>query len=436
MAERKSYEELNKIKEELGIKTLWSFSRYDKYKTDMWEYKLNYIDHIKEDKMSSIYSPQGSACHDIIEGLYEGTYKYEQMYDEYETNLMALTLNDFKYASDSDRNKSIANKYEECVRHFFKNHKVITNRNEVEKFVLVKITDKIYFQGYIDFLHFDEERDERGNNVIKKVHVVDFKTSTLYRGNAIESHGKQLLLYSEAIHQLLGIPYEDIIPEWNFLKYTKVTYDQKKKDKDGNRVKKDRILERHKIGESLANTVKMWLKDTSDYDLGLTESDIDELLERVITENSLECLPKEVQARFSFDDAYVQVPLSEEIINELKNDIINTINEIEEKTAKYEQSVKDGNPDESLFWQEVTANDEFRLATLCGYSRKYHKPYDEYLKDKEIMNKTENEDNTSDDLDDFLSSIGFETENNTETTEIVSDSGMSDDELMAFLDSL
>ena len=37
-----------------------------------------------------------------------------------------------------------------------------------------------------------------------------------------------------------------------------------------------------------------------------------------------------------------------------------------------------------LFWQDVTDADAYRLATLSGYSRKLHKPYDTYLKEQEL----------------------------------------------------
>ena len=61
-----------------------------------------------------------------------------------------------------------------------------------------------------------------------------------------------------------------------------------------------------------------------------------------------------------------------------------------------------------LFWQEVTDADAFRLATLSNYSRTLHKPYDEYLKNKEIFEnntKDEEESQEEQDLLDFLNSL-------------------------------
>lgn len=63
-----------------------------------------------------------------------------------------------------------------------------------------------------------------------------------------------MVIYAEGIRQALNIPLEDIVCEWNFLKYVTVTIEQK------NGKKKDRYIERNSIGESLINTAKMWLK--------------------------------------------------------------------------------------------------------------------------------------------------------------------------------
>ena len=127
----------------------------------------------------------------------------------------------------------------------------------------------------------------------------------------------------------------------------------------------------------------------------------------MILDNTIDCLPKEVRDKFEIKDCYVQVPLSEEKIDELKSDIANTIHEFRDKEKEYKET-----KDEMLFWQDVTDEDAFRLATLSGYSRALHKPYDAYLKDQDMFKN-----NTDEDLDNL--------ENNTE-----------EDDLLSFLNSL
>ena len=81
---RKTSKELTEICNKFGIDTLWSWSRYHCYKQDRWEYFLKYILHKKEDRTNSIYCVSGGNVHDIIEQLYTGKIKYEDMPDLYE----------------------------------------------------------------------------------------------------------------------------------------------------------------------------------------------------------------------------------------------------------------------------------------------------------------------------------------------------------------
>lgn len=373
---RKTGEELTKICKKLNVDTLWSWSRYHCYKQDRWEYFLKYILHTSEDRNNSIYCVSGGNVHDIIENLYSGKIKYEDMPEAYEDSLFTMNCADLKYnRSDSEKNDAIADKYENCIRHFFKNHQMIKYPHKVESFITIKISDKIYMQGYVDMLYIEPYTDDNGNER-KRVHIVDWKTSTRYQGKKIDEECGQLVIYAEGIRQALNIPLEDIICEWNFLKYVTVTIEQK----NGN--KKDRYIERNSIGESLVNTAKMWLKHFG------YEDDIEKYIDEMVLRNNIDCLPNEVRDKFEIHDCYVQIPLSDEKINDLKQDIIVTVNEIEDKKAEY-----DNTKDEEIFWQEVTDADEFRLQNLSGYSRKLHKPLDAYLKEKELFT---NEDNIAD----------------------------------------
>lgn len=387
---RKTGKELTELCNKFGVNVLWSWSRYHCYKQDKWEYFLKYVLHEPEDRTNSIYCVSGGNVHDIIEKLYNGEIEYDDMPELYEDSLFTMNCAELKYnRSDSEKNDLIANKYENCIRHFFKNHNLIKFPHKVEHFITIKISDDIYMQGYVDMLYIEPYTGADGK-IRKKVHIVDWKTSTRYQGAKIDAECGQLVIYAEGIRQALNIPLEDIICEWNFLKYVTVTIEQK----NGN--KKDRYIERNAIGESLVNTVKMWLK-TYGY-----EDDMDRYIDEMILNNDINCLPDDVCAKFSVHDCYVQVPLSEEKIKELKDDICAAIAEINDKEKEYQATSND-----NVFWQDVTDADEFRLATLSGYSRKLHKPYDQYLKEKELFteNKEENNESDEDDLLAFVNSL-------------------------------
>lgn len=387
---RKTGKELTELCEKFGVKVLWSWSRYHCWVQDTWEYFLKYILHEKEDRTNSIYCVSGGNVHDIIENLYTDKIKYKDMPEAYEDSLFTMNCAELKYnRSDSDKNDAIANKYENCIRHFFRNHNMIKFPHMVEHFITIKISDDIYMQGYVDMLYIEKYKDDNGEDK-KRVHIVDWKTSTRYQGKKIDEECGQLVLYAEGIRQALNIPLEDIVCEWNFLKYVTVTYEQK----NGN--KKDRFVERNKIGESLINTAKMWLKD------GGYEDDIDKYIDEMVLNNDIDCLPNEVREKFVIKDCYVQIPLSEEKVDELKDNIISTVAEIDSKSAEYEKL-----HDENIFWQDVTDADEFRLATLSNYSRQKHKPYDAYLKEKELFNKQEDDDTDAEETneDDLLAFV-------------------------------
>ena len=384
---RKTKEELNALCKKYNVPVLDSWSKYHCYKQDKYEFFLKYVLHKPEDRNNGIYAESGGQVHDILEKFYTDQIKYKDMIDLYEDALLTMNLAELKYnRSDSEKNERIANKYESCIRHFFTHHNVITYPHKVEMFVPIKICDDIVFQGYIDFLYIISDNGK------KQIKIVDFKTSTRYQGANIDKECGQLLIYAEGIRQALNIPLEDIICGWNFLKYTSVTFLQK------NGKYKTRHIERHAIGESLVNTVKMWLKHYE-----YSDDQINEYIEDMILENNLDMLPEEVKKLFVFDDCFIEIHITEERIEALKQDIVDTIHESREKKEEYKRT-----KDEMLFWQEVTDEDAFRLATLSNYSRSLHKPYDEYLKNKEMFEnntKDKEESQEEQDLLDFLNSL-------------------------------
>jgi len=361
---RKTNEELEQIKKDLNCSRLWSWSRINTYTNDSYEYLLKYILRTPEDRNDSIYGASGNAVHTITEDFYKGKLTNKQMLEEYEDRLFEFNTMGLKYdRSDDDKNQKIASKYEDCIRHFLLNHKKATDKPIIEPFILIKIGNQ-YFQGYIDMLHV-ERRDSR-----KKIIITDFKTSSIYKGKKLIENAGQLLLYGIGMHQKTGVSYEDIIVGFNFMKYVDVIYTQKKGDK------KVRQIERNVIGKSLQSNAKMWLKDS-----GYSEDDIDIYLSQMIDTNGIECLPKEIQKKFEISDCFVEVDLTEEIINQHKEYITNIINEIIQKENEFAKT-----KDKNIFWKDVTREDSYYHANLCGYSSSIHMPYRKYLEEADFQN--------------------------------------------------
>lgn len=361
---RLSYEELNEIKKKFGVKQLWSFSKFDSYRTSKYEWMLKYIKHLPENnELASAYSSLGSAVHDVLEHLYDGSVKYEDMLEEFEdawiTNIdIAQLVFD---RNDSTKNENIKNKYYTDLVHFFKNYQQLPYKMKNEQFVTIKITDDIVMQGYIDAVYKNEDG---------MYTVVDYKTSTQYSGKAIEEHAAQLVLYSEALRQL-GVPKDKIRCCWNFLKYVNIDCEQI------NGKIKTRTIERYEIGSKLQASVKTWLKK-----LGY-EDHMTEYLDTLVQTNDIKCLPEDVQAKYIINDCYVYVDNIWDFYEELKEEIIETITEINEKTEEYEgfMAIGDIESAEKLFWDddESLKAQSYYYNNLCGYSIPTIKPYKQYL---------------------------------------------------------
>ncbi|MDU4051221.1 MAG: PD-(D/E)XK nuclease family protein [Clostridium perfringens] len=379
---RVSKKKLESIKKEYNVNTLWSWSKYNSYKIDQFGWYLKYIKHLKETK-TSIYSVSGGACHDIIERYYQKEITYDQMIEEYEAALVEMNMDELKYnRKDEKANDKIANTYENSIRHFFKNHVPIEGKVITEQFVTINVDGNI-FQGYIDFINKEDD----------VFIITDWKTSTIYTGKKIDKERGQLVLYAESLIQK-GIPLEKIKLRWNFLKYCKVTSELVSIDKE---TKKNKTRETNALRiewvNKIQNNLKVWLRKE-----GYNEEDIEDMVLEAVSNNNLDNIPEVVRNRYKVEDSYVYIPLNQEVIDDLKKNIVETIKEIEDN-----QNIYNITNDEKIWWTHIDASNEFYFATLCGYSRKVHKPYDEYLKDKEMFlnKKSEEEEEDLDWLNDL-----------------------------------
>ena len=352
---RLTSEELQTLMKNEGVSRIWSWSKWNCFHTSPYEYFLKYILHKKEDRTDCIYTTTGSIAHDIMERRYTGKLPYEQMIDDFEDGwVTAFNIAEMKFDRNSpEKNDKISQKYYENLKHFFMNHTPLKYKPVIEQFVKAKIGDNL-FQGYIDVCFKDDE----GN-----FNILDWKTSSIYKGKKAENECGQLVVYAIGLNQQ-GVPMDKIRICWNFLKYVSIQYEQ------ANGAVKTREVERCKIGESLQTNAKMWLKK-----LGYTEQ-VDDYLKLLLDTNSIECLPKEVQEKYIISDCYVYVPLTDELINRWKETIISTINDIELREKDYEETHSD-----KAFWDtdESVEAQSYYFSTLCGYSPNLHLPYKAYL---------------------------------------------------------
>lgn len=360
---RLSYEELEAIKKKHNVTRLWSWSRMNTYMTSKFEYLLKYILKSKEDRCDSCYTTLGTICHDTLEKFYEGKIEYKDMIDDYNDGFTtAITIADLKFCrSDEEKNKSIGEKYNENLVHFFKNHTVYKHKLLVEKPITVNIEGNV-FVGYIDAMYKDEDG---------YYYPLDFKSSSIYTGKTLEENSGQLVLYSIGLSQL-GIPMDKIRAAFNFLKYCTIKYEQK------NGTIKYRNVERCKIGESLQSNAKTWLKHFG--------YEPDEYLMNMLDTNGIDCLPEEVRKKYEITDCHVYVDLSDLAISKWVNNITTTLKDIELREKDYEETKA-----LECFWddEEDVKKESYYFANLCAYSATKHLPYKAYLEKFEASQKND-----------------------------------------------
>lgn len=386
---RLTSQEIKDLMKQEGVSRIWSWSKWNCFKTSPYEYYLKYIRHIPEDRADSIYATTGSISHDILERYYTGQLEYNKMIDDFNDGwVTAYDISGLKFdRNDEAHNKKIADKYYFNLCHFFQHHKPIEYNDcniIIEQFVKAKIGYNL-FQGYID-MSFNDGED---------VYVIDFKTSSIYKGKKAEQECGQLIIYAIGMNQR-GVPFDKIRIGWNFLKYCTIQYQQ------ANGVVKTRDVERCKIGESLQTNAKMWLKKFGYAD------DIDYFLKQMLDTNGIECLPEEVQEKYSFNDCVVYVTLTQNLVDKWTTDICNQITDIIAREEDYRNMKKRGVDEDNCskaFWDtdDSVKSQSYYFSTLCGYSPTLHKPYELYL------NKLENQKNGLDTFSGVGSNIEYET---------------------------
>lgn len=365
---RLTNEELNDVCKKYNVDELWSFSRFDSWRNSKFEYYLKYIKHETPQGEISPYGCLGGECHDLIEKFYSGEIKYEDLADAFDTAFATnIDMLGYKFnRSDETMDQSIKKRYFENLLEFYKHFKPLPYKLACEKFVTCKVTDDIVMQGYIDATYKDDD---------SVYHIVDWKSSSKYVGKAIEEHSHQLVIYSEALRQM-GIPADKIKCGWCFLKYVTVKFEQI------NGKINETIIERRDIGQKLQAKAKTWLKK-----LGY-EDRMEEVLNEMLISNSIDCLPDDVKTKFTIVDCYVEVENWQDIWKDLKEEITETVGEINRLTEEYN---KTGN--EKLFWDddEKLKSQSYYLSNLSEYKITQLKDYANFLERQEAEKESAND---------------------------------------------
>ena len=321
---------------------IWSFSRINSFKNCSFEYWLSRVK--KLEGKDNIYTVSGNVAHDILEDYYNGKIKKEEMVERFDSDFLSVEISDYKFSNDELRNDSMREKYKTCLMHFFEHHIPVERKLVTEKELWIDVDGNV-FMGYVDAIHKDED---------ESIVITDYKTSTIYTKKKIPEHSKQLLLYALGLHQG-GISLDKIRCRWAFLKYVNIAYLQK------NGKMKTTIGERHKWVEKIKTPLKKDLM--SFYELEDWEADIK--IDELIRLNSIDTLDESIKSKYELSDCYTYVDVTEESINKLKKELVETVQEIQKRSK------------EESDWEreEIQPQEEFYCNVLCSMRNhcKYYK---------------------------------------------------------------
>lgn len=382
------------IKKQYDVETIWSYSRLSTYCEHDWEYYLKYIKKVPLNT-ENVYNYFGTICHDLIQDYIEGKHPQSKMYSMFNDKVeeWAITkMNDLPFP-DKEGSTKIKDSYINNLFHYFKNTEYNLENNDfsIEKPVKVVYNDdkgNIVLVGYIDLLLKD------GN----KVYIVDFKTSSKssFVGAKLNDSSKQLKLYATGIHQLYGIPYEDIVLRYDMQKYVNVSFLQK-----NGKWSKPSMQERSKWAQGVAKKIYKALEETG-LDFLETEEYVND--NDVLSAQTLEDLPESIRDRFKIEQAFIDIQMTREDAKAIEEWCVTNIREAERRAKADDLEAEFPEPN-------LADGDSFYYNVLAKGTLKYHQGYQE---EQALLKSLREESNNSnnDDEDDFLGLFGDDSTDN------------------------
>ncbi|MCY7948005.1 PD-(D/E)XK nuclease family protein [Bacillus atrophaeus] len=427
-------EQLNAIKKKMGVEKLWSFSKVSTFDQCSWLYKLKYIDKIRV-KGDNCYTYWGTIAHDLIQGYYQGKYKYDQMADNLEGKILEYQLiedDSLKFPSETEWENYIAN-----LRNYFSNVKPLPYAVSNEKPVLAVFhgKEKYVFQGYID----SEFIIEDGSLVI-----LDYKTSSIsgFSGAKLFEKSLQLIIYAMGINQhgriiekggeLQKFPLEKIKIRYDMMKYVNVSFVQKNGKekvtkaerrywvgKMANQIRKDlegvgkeieaiekkvKSLEKKHNAKTRTEDEKIEIQaeidklqsekeDLKRHDFDILE--INEKIEEAIRSNDLSNMPDFVKDKYTVSDCYIDVELTTDVVKEFESKLVSTLDKIIEKENEIDH-------DEAFERGRIDQGDSFYCNNLCDM-KDHCKIYKEYKEHNTMFIEKDNAPND----DELLKMLGL-----------------------------
>lgn len=339
----------NKVEElrASGIE-VYSFSRLECINNCLYEAYRTYVLNEKENQIPNIYGVLGGRIHDVLEGIMNGKNTEKDLLPAMNQELDDLDMLGIEFPKGRDGADTVRQGWITDMTHFCNTYKAPKGTFETETFFLYQTPNNHYVQGYIDLTRI------RKNGTID---IYDYKTSSMYRGDDIKKHGRQLVLYALGKEQQ-GYKVNTIA--WIFLKYCKVVYTAKKRSNSKEESEITKIIERKNLVNDLADVIEGKLQK-----YGVDEVDIEIIMEEARERN---VIPEILQCEFKVLPYVMEYELTDEIREECNQYLDNTI----EMWENIDSTDEDNFP--PLSFTKTNKNGEerpdiFYHVSLCGYSK-------------------------------------------------------------------
>lgn len=331
-------ERLKELREN-GI-TVYSISRIDSINNCLYGAYRTYDLH--EKGAPNIYSSAGSVTHDCLEKIMNNEATETDLLPCIQEELDNLDLLNIEFPKDRNGRDSIREGWIADMTHFASTYKKPTGNFKTEELFIYKTKGGHYLQGYIDLQRINKDGS---------IDIYDYKTSSMYRGEEIKKHGRQLLVYCAGLKQ---DGYKVNSVAWIMLKYAEIKFMGKKTAKSKEKTEISKVCERRKIGEEMSKYVERDLIDA-----GYDEIDIEIILKKFCETNMFDCLPEKIASNYKMLPYVMKYDITPEFLDECEEYIDSTIemweslnhdNDKDFKPKSFTKVQKNGKEVEDIFF--------------------------------------------------------------------------------------
>lgn len=352
-------------------KHVYSISKCNTIDECLYEAYNAYVLH--ERGSNGIYSILGSKVHDCLESVTNGEVSPSVLPSVLEEELNDLSMLGIDFPKDRNGGDSIRNSWVADMKHFCENFVPLEGKFDTEELFIYQLNEDRYVQGYIDLIRHNDDGT---------ISILDWKTSSAFSKEDLLHHGRQLILYAIA-KEAEGFKVRDVA--WYMLKYCEVSFMGKKRANSKELSLITKVVNRGKLVSELKNNIEYHLSAT-----GYDEIDIECMLNQALEENSLSCLPADIQSKYKIEPHIRQY----EITDELKVECIQYINSMADKWESLDTSSAANFPPRS-FTKKTKQGKEVDSSYFCQVLCNYRNTC-KYLKMYKEMQNNEPEDEFSD----------------------------------------